>query len=299
MPPPRRKAATGLLVGGSKPATLIHRLLASCPSVNTRRAYAHGIDKLYTFAAGRPITLTLLLEWRAEMAKTLATASVNRHITAARCLIRQAQLTRAIGVDEAWELLQISGLPYRGARIGNWLTVDQTNKILKVPSGNAARSQRNYCILAILAGCALRVGELSRMTVDKIQLRDGRWIFADIEGKGGRVRSVAIPRWVKDAIDRWRKSAGITSGRLIRQLTLKDGLSTQGIWDIVSKAAAKIGVENFGPHDLRRTCAKLCKAKGRDIEQIQYMLGHASLVTTQRYLGTVQDLQHAVNDDIL
>ena len=52
------------------------------------------------------------------------------------------------------------------------------------------------------------------------------------------------------------------------------------------------------PHDLRRTTVKLCRAAGGELEQIQLLLGHASVQTTERYLGTKQDLVHAPNDGI-
>lgn len=54
----------------------------------------------------------------------------------------------------------------------------------------------------------------------------------------------------------------------------------------------------LAPHDLRRTCTKLCKKAGGDLEQIQLLLGHASIQTTERYLGTEQALAHAANDAI-
>jgi integrase len=54
----------------------------------------------------------------------------------------------------------------------------------------------------------------------------------------------------------------------------------------------------LAPHDLRRTCAKLCRKAGGELEQIQLLLGHASIQTTERYLGTEQALAHAVNDAI-
>jgi integrase len=52
----------------------------------------------------------------------------------------------------------------------------------------------------------------------------------------------------------------------------------------------------IAPHDLRRSCAKMCRAAGGELEQIQLLLGHASVQTTERYLGTRQDLVHAPND---
>ena len=57
-----------------------------------------------------------------------------------------------------------------------------------------------------------------------------------------------------------------------------------------------IGLEHVAPHDLRRTCAKLCHASGGELEQIQFLLGHVSVQTTERYLGCKQNLSHPVND---
>lgn len=302
MPPSSIKPATGLLSRGTIPTKLVDSVLRGAASPNTRSSYKVGIAQMYAYAAGRPITLQLLQEWRLKMSETLSTATVNARITAVRKFIREAKRTGFIDTMEADELLAIEGLPFRGSRMGNWLTVDQLRRLLSVPSRKSLRGARNYCILAILSGCALRLHELARLDVELIQQRDGRWVIADLMGKGGRVRTVAVPVWVRQAIDgllREARSVGtpIEEGRLIRQLTLKpEGLSTHAIRDIVQKAAAKVGVKRLSPHDLRRTCARLCKEQGGDIEQIQAMLGHANINTTQRYLGTVQNLRSAVND---
>ena len=52
------------------------------------------------------------------------------------------------------------------------------------------------------------------------------------------------------------------------------------------------------PHDLRRTCARLCHQAGGELEQIQFFLGHVSVQTTERYLGCKQRFRNAVNDRI-
>ena len=64
------------------------------------------------------------------------------------------------------------------------------------------------------------------------------------------------------------------------------------------KYAKATSLGKLSPHDLRRTCAKLCRKAGGDLEQIQMLLGHASIQTTERYLGTEQNLNKAVNDDM-
>ncbi len=52
------------------------------------------------------------------------------------------------------------------------------------------------------------------------------------------------------------------------------------------------------PHDLRRTCARLCHEAGGELEQIQFLLGHVSFETTERYLSCKQRFRNAVNDCI-
>jgi integrase/recombinase XerD len=70
------------------------------------------------------------------------------------------------------------------------------------------------------------------------------------------------------------------------------------VWQMLRQYAAETGFPGIAPHDLRRTCAKLCRSAGGELEQIQLLLGHASIQTTERYLGTRQDLVHAPNDAI-
>ena len=75
-------------------------------------------------------------------------------------------------------------------------------------------------------------------------------------------------------------------------------LSDWAVWDVVQRSAKEIGIERFGAHDLRRTCAKLCRKAGGDLEQIKFLLGHSSIQTTERYLGSEQEIAIAVNDSL-
>ena len=70
------------------------------------------------------------------------------------------------------------------------------------------------------------------------------------------------------------------------------------VWHVVKQYAAKLGLARIAPHDLRRSCARLCHAAGGEMEQIQFLLGHVSVQTTEKYLGSKQRLHGAVNDRI-
>ena len=104
-------------------------------------------------------------------------------------------------------------------------------------------------------------------------------------------------------MDAWASSAPITEGKLFRCVSRKgsvwgDGLTEKVIWHVVKASAARAGIAKLSPHDCRRTCARLCHAAGGELEQIQFLLGHVSVETTERYLGCKQRLTGAVNDHI-
>jgi site-specific recombinase XerD len=74
-------------------------------------------------------------------------------------------------------------------------------------------------------------------------------------------------------------------------------MTEKAVWHIVREYAAKAGIEKLAPHDLRRTCARLCQAAGGELEQIQFLLGHVSIQTTERY-SDANSIRGAVNDKI-
>ncbi len=70
------------------------------------------------------------------------------------------------------------------------------------------------------------------------------------------------------------------------------------VWHVVKQYAGQVGIVKLAPHDLRRSCARLCHSAGGELEQIQFLLGHVSVQTTEKYLGCKQRLREAVNDKI-
>ena len=76
------------------------------------------------------------------------------------------------------------------------------------------------------------------------------------------------------------------------------GVTQNLVWYVVKGCAKRAGIDTLAPHDLRRSCARMCHMAGGELEQIQFLLGHASVQTTERYLGCKQRLSEAVNDPI-
>jgi integrase len=110
-----------------------------------------------------------------------------------------------------------------------------------------------------------------------------------------------MPASVKNAIDTWITAARITDGTVFRAISKVgrvwgNGMTAKVLWDVVRAAAAEAGIAKLAPHDLRRTCARLCHLAGGELDQFQFLLGHVSIQTTERYLGCKQKLRHAVND---
>ena len=142
------------------------------------------------------------------------------------------------------------------------------------------------------------------LTVDQLQQREVQWVIPDLEGKGDRIRTIPIPAIVKVRMDEWRASAAITEDRIFRSVNkgdkvVGDGITDEkAIWRLVVDYAAQTSLGKLAPHDLRRTCVKLYRKAGGNLEQIQLLLGHTSVATTERYLGTELQLAIAINDGL-
>jgi integrase len=271
-------------------------VLDTVPSPHSKRNYGKALDDLFAFCASRPLSRSLLMEWRAGM-EALSPSTINVRLSAVRKMIGEARKNGMLGAEEAASLTEIPNISQKGTRLGNWLTREQAKELLAVPDRTTLKGKRDYVILALLVGCALRRNELAELDVATIQQREGRWVLADLEGKGRRIRTVAIPIWVKQGINAWMIAAGIEDGRLLRSVN-RESLSDWAVWSVVEQSSKQIGIERFGAHDLRRTCAKLCRKNGGDLEQIKFLLGHSSIQTTERYLGSEQDIEIAVNDNL-
>jgi site-specific recombinase XerD len=189
---------------------------------NSKRNYALALDELSAFCLERqePISRTLILSFRAAMLdRNLSASTINVKLSAVRKLVTEAKRAGIVSAEEAAQMTDVPNVRQQGTRLGNWLTKDQAKELLAVPDRSSMKGKRDYAILALLVGCALRRNELAMLQVETIQLREGRWVLADLCGKGRRIRTVAVPMWVKQGINAWMTAAGIKEGRLLRRVT--------------------------------------------------------------------------------
>jgi integrase len=301
---------TGALTLASSPGAselLIASVLSTLTAEKTKQAYAAALEEFFAWVAerGEPLSKPLLESWRGSLlARGLAVSSVNQRLSAVRLLFRQAADRGALSREEALQFSSVPNVKQSGQRLGKWLSEKEAGRLLSVPDPHTRLGVRDRALLALLVSCGLRRDELVRLEVRHLQIREDRWVLLDIQGKGRRIRTVPVPLWVKQLLDRWLAESGITDGPLFRPLR-KGGklgpeqvMSEDLIYTLVRRAGTAIGHPDLTPHDLRRTCAKLCRKAGGELEQIQLLLGHASIQTTERYLGTKQDLVQAVNDRV-
>jgi site-specific recombinase XerD len=283
-------------------------VLDSVSSSITRRVYNLGLDEFIAWFTAEPrpagFSKATVAAWRVAFERRgLGPISINVRITAVRKLAVEAADNGLLAPELASGIARIKGVRSHGIRVGNWLSLTQAQALLNTPDVTTKKGLRDRAMFAVLLGCGLRRSELASLTFKHIQQRDGRWCIVDLVGKHGRVRTVPMPAWTKSAIDCWSSAAGISDGYLLRPVTRGDQisgdrLSEKVVWQMLKPYVSAIGVPNVAPHDLRRTTAKLCRAAGGELEQIQMLLGHSSVQTTERYLGTKQDLSHSPNDGI-
>jgi integrase len=282
-------------------------VLNSLASASSQRSYDHAIREFIEWYCSEPrlaFNKTVVTRYRIALEqKHHAPSTINLRLAAVRRLAYEASDSGLLSPDLAAGIRRVKGVRRLGVRIGNWLTAEEGQRLLSGVGHGSLRERRNYAMLALLTGCGLRRAEAVALRVEDLQLREGHWVIADLNGKGGHIRTVPVPDWVKIAVDQWTIAASVISGTLFRSINKAgrvwgSGFTAKVIWSVVKQAAANSGLTGIAPHDLRRTCAKLCHEAGGELEQIRFLLGHVSVQTTEGYLGCKQRFRNAVNDHI-
>ena len=175
--------------------------------------------------------------------------------------------------------------PKQGRQLPRVLRFDQVMALLGAPDRRTPTGQRDATLLELLYGTGARVGEICGLTVGAVDVAQQ---LVRLDGKGGRQRIVPLGEPAVDAV-----TVYLAAGRpalhgdvATDALLLNQRGGALGVRDartIVERAAHQVGLGHVTPHTLRHSYATHLLERGADLRQVQELLGHASLATTQRY----------------
>jgi integrase/recombinase XerC len=161
------------------------------------------------------------------------------------------------------------------------LTVDEAFRLMESPAEKSRL--RDRAILEFLYSSGIRVGELVGLNVNHLDLELG---IVKVMGKGRKERIVPVGVKAIEALKAYLEERGDLDGEEPLFLNLRGGrLTARSVGRLVKKYTRRSGIfRKVSPHSLRHTFATHLLDAGADIREIQEMLGHASLSTTQRYI---------------
>jgi len=170
----------------------------SLGSPSSQRNYLRPI-RLF-LASGLPLNREGVQAWLRSLKLSRAgPVTVNVSLAAVRLLAREANARGLLDDVTLGAMERIRGVKRTGDRIGNWLELSAVEILL-----DAAANARDKALIACMVGCGLRRAEVCALDWSQWVERGGRWLWADLKGKGGRVRSVPAPDWVAEIVNAWK-----------------------------------------------------------------------------------------------
>src|SRR5271154_4770455 len=182
-------------------------VLDSVSSPITKRVYNMALNEFLAWYRQQPrpgFTKATVSAWRVSLeARGLGSSSIIIRMSAIRKLAVEAADNGLLAPELAAGICRGKSVKSQGIRVGNWLSLRQSQMLLSAPDIATVKGLRDRAILAVLLGCGLRRSEVAALTFSHLQQRDGRWCIVDLVGKHDRVRTAPMPTWVKVAIDAW------------------------------------------------------------------------------------------------
>lgn len=224
----------------------------------------------------RDLTVELVLGWWSSLA-TLRPASRKAHLGAARVFVRHL---RAIGAVDGDPMLVIEAPTVPRPEPVTLTGAEIVRLLAGLPTA------RDRCMVGLMLGCALRGGEVASLNVEDVDL-DARVLT--VLGKGGQSRFVPMPTAAVECVTEWLVERPATSGPLVRRVDDEGRLSVHQMRQRVTRLLTEAGIKRAAwdgrsPHALRRTCASELLESGASVRDVQTVLGHRSLASTEHYL---------------
>jgi integrase/recombinase XerD len=256
---------------------------------NTVQAYGRDLKRMLKWLGGKPVNrlkLADLTDFVAELQQTrLAPSSISRAIVTTRMFFKYLQLEGVVQ-DNPSELLSTQKM---WQRIPKAITPAAVESFLSAPRKFDQFWQRDKAILELLYATGCRVSEVATMLKANAHLKEG---YCLVEGKGSKQRMVPIGQSAVESVETYlgelrpRLMGNRDPDRVPWLILSRTGrrLRREAIWELVKRYALRAGIDpNVSPHTLRHSFATHMLAGGADLRQIQELLGHASIQTTQIY----------------
>ncbi len=205
--------------------------------------------------------------------------SLARYIASLRAFYRFL-LSEEIIIKDPAAFLQS---PRKPERLPRYLTVDEVARLITGVRGMEYKAVRLRAMLELMYAAGLRVGELTGMTLDQLDLSVG---YVRVLGKGGKERIVPIGERAKLSVQGYldRRPQVPASIKSVFISNKKGPMSSVQFWRLIRGAAIQVGITKaVTPHTLRHSFASHLVQNGADLRAVQEMLGHASIATTQIY----------------
>ncbi len=263
-------------------------------SPHTRRAYLSDVRQFVESldVNSKPSTVTPadVRAFLASLHATCHSSTLGRKLASLRSFFRFLLREGGCGLDPTVGI----PAPRQPKRLPNPLPVDDCVTLIESPDSgpHSERSDRgrlrDRALVELLYGAGLRVGETSALDVRDVDLHRGE---VRVMGKGGKERVVPLPAAARESLGEYldsRRAPGLLAEPLFPSLRPRDGrsrrLGTRDIRRILKARARRVGIaDRVHPHRLRHSYATHLLDMGADLREIQELLGHASLSTTEKY----------------
>ena len=194
----------------------------SLTSPDAQRGYRHAIDEFVDWYCSEPrfaFNRTVVLRYRSHLEfRQFAPGTINLRLGAVRRLAYEASDCGLLSADLTAGIRRVKGVKKLGVRLGNWLTAEQGQALWQAPDALRLNGRRDRALLALLLACGVRRHEAVTLTLDHLQQWEEHWPIVDLIGKGGHVRTVPLPDWVRSELEEWLAAAGIDRGKLFRRV---------------------------------------------------------------------------------
>ena len=141
----------------------------------------------------------MVLRYRSHLeSRQLAPGTINLRLGAVRRLACEVADCGLLSADLAAGIRRVKGVKKLGVRLGNWLTAEQSHALWQAPDHQRLKGKHDRALLALLLACGLRRHEAVSLRLHHLQQREEHWAIVDLVGKGGHVRTVPMPDWVRN-----------------------------------------------------------------------------------------------------